>query len=46
MGARGADALSSGSQIELVFMGLDGVSSQLGYAARATPTNTASTTQP
>ena len=37
MGARGADARSRDGEVDLVYMGQDGVSFQLGYAARPTP---------
>ena len=41
LGARGPDAVSRTDGIDLVYMGQDGVSFQLGYATRTAPSNTA-----
>ena len=41
MGARGPDARSLSDRIELLYMGQDGVSFQLGVASRAAPSETA-----
>ena len=41
LGARGPDATPRGDGIDLVYMGQDGVSFDLGYAARSAPSGTA-----
>ena len=41
LGARGADALSVADGVELVYMGQDGVSFDLGFARRPAPSSTA-----
>jgi hypothetical protein len=43
LGARGLDARSLTDRVEAVYMGQDGVSFRLGYAARSAPSDTAAT---
>jgi len=41
LGARGPDAQSLNDRIEMIYMGQDGVSFELGIASRSAPSNTA-----